>query len=302
MADPVRYYGVPEYGFSIEDRDNPLVDNPYENADYITDHPEIVEEYQECFGSTVSADGRLSPGQAKRYDEIPDKCNSDSTDLLRYRFYLLDTITAKSMACYESIDESACGELGLGGANASTPAGPTGPVANPGEDTSAQNCPADPLITDGGIAEKYGPGRVLSHRIRLCIIDGDQGLDVNVSIARNVADMVRAARAAGVELTPVSSGYRTFDHQADLRVSNGCPDIYFSSSSSCSTPTARPGESNHEEGLAIDFSGISKCPSRSGDRCVAPGNAKWDWLEANARQYGLNPLRSEAWHWSVTGR
>lgn len=310
LAGPYDYdYGVDVYGFSSDILENEDYADPYENARIVEEEfglAELNERYGKCFGSTVDPTTfRLIVDESPPYDEVENEdCTRDrGTEAFnRYRIYLLDTVTANSLACYEG-DDTSCAEVGFGATTGpSGQAGSGGPLANPGEDTSNLSCPADPLITDGGIAEKHGPGRVLSHRIRLCIIDGDPGFDVNVSIAQSMANMVRAARQEGVELTPVSSAYRDFDHQARLRVNNGCPDVYYSSASSCVTDTARPGESNHEEGLAIDFAGISKCPSRSGNRCVSPNNSKWNWLEANARQYGLNPLRTEAWHWSVTGR
>jgi hypothetical protein len=66
--------------------------------------------------------------------------------------------------------------------------------------------------------------------------------------------------------------------------------IYQMPSSSCSPPTARPGQSMHELGLAIDF---SNCGSSS--PCFR-------WLSANAGSYGFRNLPSESWHWSVNGQ
>ncbi len=50
----------------------------------------------------------------------------------------------------------------------------------------------------------------------------------------------------------------------------------------------------HERGLAIDFTcNGSIIGSRSGP-C-------YNWLKANAANYGLYNLPSEAWHWSTNG-
>ena len=62
------------------------------------------------------------------------------------------------------------------------------------------------------------------------------------------------------------------------------------SPSACSPPTARPGQSMHEVGLAIDFSNCG-----SGSTCFR-------WLRANAGGYGFINLPSEPWHWSVNGQ
>ena len=90
-------------------------------------------------------------------------------------------------------------------------------------------------------------------------------------------------------------GYRSSQAQIDARKRNGCPDIYDSPPSSCRTPTARPGQSMHERGLAIDFTcNGSIISSRSGP-C-------WNFLAANAPGYGLKNLPSEPWHWSTNGQ
>ena len=64
--------------------------------------------------------------------------------------------------------------------------------------------------------------------------------------------------------------------------------------SSCSPPTARPGTSNHEDGLAIDFSCADGQPMTHDSPC-------YQWLAGNAHNYGLRNLPSEPWHWSVSG-
>jgi LAS superfamily LD-carboxypeptidase LdcB len=63
------------------------------------------------------------------------------------------------------------------------------------------------------------------------------------------------------------------------------------SASACRPPTAKPGTSQHEVGLAIDF---SNCSSRS--------SACFQWLAGNAARFGFHNLPVEPWHWSTTGR
>ena len=113
------------------------------------------------------------------------------------------------------------------------------------------------------------------------------GFQVHVSVATNVTNMISAAASDGVTLT--GSGWRSPERTAELRVINGCPDIYTSSPSSCRIPTARPGSSQHERGLAIDF------------RSCWRGSACFTWLAGNAATYGFFNLPSESWHWSTTG-
>lgn len=117
------------------------------------------------------------------------------------------------------------------------------------------------------------------------------GITVNASIAGQVGALLDAARADGVELT--GSGYRDPGRQIELRRAHcGSSNyaVYQAPSSACSPPTAVPGTSMHERGLAIDF---SNCPH---------GSACFGWLSVNAGRYGLYNLPSESWHWSTTGQ
>ncbi len=109
-------------------------------------------------------------------------------------------------------------------------------------------------------------------------------IHVDASIQPQVDQMVADAAADGVTLTGV--GWRSHGTQIELRTVNGCPDTWTSSPSTCDVPTAIPGTSLHEQGLAIDFD-------------MTPG--VFDWLQAHAAAYGLHNLPSEPWHWSTTG-
>jgi D-alanyl-D-alanine carboxypeptidase len=58
-------------------------------------------------------------------------------------------------------------------------------------------------------------------------------------------------------------------------------------------PTAIPGRSLHEIGLAVDIT--------SGGRTITGSSPAFRWLAANAGKYGYVNLPSEPWHWSITG-
>jgi LAS superfamily LD-carboxypeptidase LdcB len=64
--------------------------------------------------------------------------------------------------------------------------------------------------------------------------------------------------------------------------------------SQCSPPTARPGTSMHERGLAIDFTSSGKLITSHADKAFV-------WLAANAARFGFYNLPSEPWHWSING-
>ncbi|MCB9372765.1 MAG: D-alanyl-D-alanine carboxypeptidase family protein [Microthrixaceae bacterium] len=114
------------------------------------------------------------------------------------------------------------------------------------------------------------------------------GITVDASIAGQVEAMLNAARGDGLVLT--GSGWRSNTRQIQLRTINGCPDVWTSSPSSCRVPTAIPGTSMHERGLAIDF-----------DNCSYRSSACYLWLAGNASRYGFYNLPSEPWHWSING-
>lgn len=125
------------------------------------------------------------------------------------------------------------------------------------------------------------------------------GITVSASIAGQLQSLLNAARADGIVLS--GGGYRSPDVTAALRIANGCPDVYTSPASSCRIPTAIPGSSMHEKGLAIDFTwnGSTICYPNRASNCH--GNAAFDWLNANAASYGLYGMGAEAWHWSTNG-
>lgn len=121
-------------------------------------------------------------------------------------------------------------------------------------------------------------------------------ITVAASIAPNLAGLLAAAEADGVILG--GWGHRTTERQIELREQNcGSSDyaIYEMPSSQCSPPTARPGSSMHETGQAVDFT----CNGTT--QTVQRGDACDSWLMANAEDFDLFNLPSEAWHYSTTG-
>ena len=123
-----------------------------------------------------------------------------------------------------------------------------------------------------------------------------RGIRVHQSIASSLAGMLAAADSAGISLA--GGGYRDPAGQIAVRRNNCGPSnyaVYQMPASSCSPPTARPGTSMHERGLAIDFT--------HGGRIInSRSSAAFQWLAANASRYGFYNLPSEPWHWSVNGR
>jgi len=121
------------------------------------------------------------------------------------------------------------------------------------------------------------------------------GIQVHESIADKLLALLRAASQDGIRLG--GGGYRSSQSQINLRrahcgTSNWA--IYSKPSYQCSPPTARPGASMHERGLAVDFT--------QNGRALWSNTSGYRWLKRNASKYGLRNLPSEPWHWSVNGR
>lgn len=120
------------------------------------------------------------------------------------------------------------------------------------------------------------------------------GITVATRIAAQVEALLAAAAADGFALG--GSGYRSSDGQIATRMANcggSSYDIYSKPASSCRPPTARPGQSMHEQGLAIDFTWNGQL--------ISSRNAAFRWLAGNAGRFGLSNLPAEPWHWSTNG-
>jgi LAS superfamily LD-carboxypeptidase LdcB len=121
------------------------------------------------------------------------------------------------------------------------------------------------------------------------------GIRVAASIASAVNRLMAASARAGLSLD--GGGWRNPSEQIALREAH-CGSshyaIYEAPSDSCHPPTAPPGSSMHERGLAIDFT----C---NGALIVSRSNPCYRWLARNAGRYGLQNLPSEPWHWSTNG-
>ena len=112
------------------------------------------------------------------------------------------------------------------------------------------------------------------------------------TITQKVQAMLSKARTEGYNIT--GYGFRSKQRQEKLRSDNcGASNIY-NKNATCQPPTALPGTSMHESGLAFDLQCDGKSIRTKDNRCFL-------WLKSNASKYGLYNLSSEPWHWSTTG-
>jgi hypothetical protein len=122
-----------------------------------------------------------------------------------------------------------------------------------------------------------------------------RGITVHRDLAPHLARLLTDAEAAGIVLG--GWGWRSYQQQVQLRTAHcgsSFYDVYLKPASECDPPTARPGESMHEQGLAVDFT--------QGGRTLTTTSSGYRWLVQNAAAYGLYNLPSEPWHWSTNGR
>jgi hypothetical protein len=174
-------------------------------------------------------------------------------------------------------------------------------------DSSELKCDAG---TDAGVGAAYAGGK--PYRIRLCKVDG---VIVNAFVAVNIDSMVKAAAADGIKLSGGGGGFRTMDAQIAIRRSNGCPADHLGSKDAngfynydtlvanknatspttrCRTAAAPPGFSNHQTGLAVDW-------SYNGSTIGSHSSPAFKWMAAHAQTYGFYNFPVEPWHWSVDG-
>jgi D-alanyl-D-alanine carboxypeptidase len=140
------------------------------------------------------------------------------------------------------------------------------------------------------------PGGSLNPSLGTVSCASGGSITVARSIVGSLQSMMNAASSAGFNLC--GGGYRDSAAQIATRRAN-CGTSYYAiyqmPSSQCHPPTAPPGTSMHERGLAVDFNcnGGSVISSRS--------SPCFRWLASNASSYGFYNLPSEPWHWSSNG-
>lgn len=317
-------WGFPIYGLPKQITNDSDFDNPYDNADKVAslldsdggEDSGYVKRAMNCFGVKVSkgddgwqavADEDVNPNDA---DYIGADCaNLSDKNWERMIMFVFDSRTADAVDCYqggyETSDQS-CKNVAFGGAAAATDS--TGadadPTTDPGVTVDTANLYKDSTSVkcaegtkDLGVQDGYTNGQKV--RIRICAVSnlpgtgqessggfGVSGADgktvVNSRVSGAVYAMADAAKKDGIDLQ-TSSAFRTMAHQQSL-----CP---------CDGVTvARPGYSNHQMGLALDFGAF--LPSTPGP---ISGNKYWEWLSKNADNFSYKNYPREAWHWSPTG-
>ncbi|MDR2922024.1 MAG: M15 family metallopeptidase [Treponema sp.] len=125
------------------------------------------------------------------------------------------------------------------------------------------------------------------------------GLTLRRAAAAALDEMAKASRADGVVLT-ASSAYRSFDYQTQVYDRN----VREMGQEAADRESARPGHSQHQTGLVVDFGSID-------DSFAATAAGRW--MAANASRFGwslsfpdgyeaVTGYRWESWHYRYVGK
>ena len=127
---------------------------------------------------------------------------------------------------------------------------------------------------------------------------GRAGLRLRRPAAEALERMAEAARAEGITLT-ASSAYRSFDYQAEVYARN----VRESGQETADRESSRPGYSQHQLGLAVDFGSITDAFAQtSAGRWIAANGPKYGWVISFPDGYEqLTGYRWESWHYRYMG-
>lgn len=294
-------YGVAKYGYSVDEQEDDNFEDPYINAARVEPKLEgLNDKYGKCFGMKVYAENgtvRLESDEQtlnllklEKDDEYKD-CREDrnNEDFKQYRFYLADVQTTLSLACFEG-DAEACSQLGMSSGTEGTDSGGS---EEPGleinlddlaKDSSNISCAEG--TKDLGVQDGYTEGKKVP--IRACAVlsvpetgglspisGADGKLVVNSRLSAFYVNLAEKAKSDGVGGITANEGFRTMEQQ----------ECFYAGGCGATGPGAKPGYSNHQLGVAVDW-----------------GGSMVSWLNQNGNKYGLKALvPGEPWHWSPTG-
>ena len=135
-----------------------------------------------------------------------------------------------------------------------------------------------------------------------------EGHFIDSSIASSLDKMVKSAKREGINLK-INTAYRDrneqqeiYERRVNLYVKKG--NTKEQAVSKTNLEVQKPGYSEHETGLALDFSNPNK-PEENADM--------WKWLESNSYKYGfilrypkdktnITKVSNEEWHYRYVGK
>jgi D-alanyl-D-alanine carboxypeptidase len=132
------------------------------------------------------------------------------------------------------------------------------------------------------------------------------GVVVEKTAARALAEMVAAAKAAGAGRIGVASGFRSYE----MQVSTYNAEVAARGRDAADQLSARPGHSEHQSGLAAD---LIACDDGCGAFYAFGKSDQHDWVAAHSWEYGwiiryesgctdVTGYQPEPWHLRYIGR
>lgn len=255
-----------------------MIDNGHVNSGDGEPQSEAFKNYVEnCVDRTNSIGGFSEDAPDTGEACIQGKGGTDEERNTYFRVYLIDKsvideLDDEELQPAETTAGSAPGGVSTGRPENTKDQG-QGWSLNPNVDYSAAAC------APGSVDEGTYTHPVQGFTFRKCRIGSAW---VNSLVSQAVINMIAAAKAQGVTLT-LGNSFRSYEEQMAVRARNCRGNV-------CNPPTAVPGNSQHERGLAIDF---TACSSRA--------TACYKWMATNGAAYGYYNLPSEPWHWSMSG-
>ncbi|MDR0689227.1 MAG: M15 family metallopeptidase [Spirochaetaceae bacterium] len=125
------------------------------------------------------------------------------------------------------------------------------------------------------------------------------GLLLRRGAAEALEEMAAAARADGVTLT-ASSAYRSYAYQEEVYNRN----VRELGRETADRESARPGRSQHQTGLAVDFGSIDDSFAETpGGRWILVNAGRFGWSLSFPNGYeAVTGYRWESWHYRYVGR
>ncbi|MDR1840132.1 MAG: M15 family metallopeptidase [Treponema sp.] len=124
------------------------------------------------------------------------------------------------------------------------------------------------------------------------------GMLLRRAAEESLEEMAAAARSEGITLT-ASSAYRSYNYQVQVYERN----VREEGQEEADRVSARPGHSQHQLGLVVDFGSITDAFAQTAEgRWIAANASRFGWSLSYPNGYEeITGYRWESWHYRYTG-
>jgi hypothetical protein len=241
--------------------------------------------YKNSSAAATNASGGVKLAVATKWDNASEK-------IKRYRLYAIDNSTDAAMD-YERSATPAITDT------STTPTTPIGKLDDPNIP-----CPAG-TKSMGTVQTKYEGSMVSNSHptIHLCQLSSISGSGNDATGARIETGAILNAAVAGQfqllgELAKKQVPAVNLVAFSSFRLNDSCGGT--GDGSGC----AKPGQSMHQIGIAIDFSLSDQHKGTSTSDCsvrATSNDPRWKFLHAHAHEFGIGQYTFENWHWDMSG-